>query len=904
MKTLFVTLCIGACICLSLTGLATAQTQMAASDKESLRVSKKKLTPSIQALRLRNESTFTFDGKLDDRIWRSAPTATGFTQREPHDGKPATEKTEAHIAYDDQYLFVGIKAYDSSKDSIAATLFRRDGSAYSDWVYVNIDSYNDNRTSFNFAVNPRGIRKDILTYNDTNEDIRWDAVWEAKTDIQDDGWSVEMKIPLSQIRFNTNHSVQTWGINFQRRIARKNEISFWSPTPQNASGLVSRYGNLTGIKNLENPDRLEIMPYASSSLTRAPGVSTDPFYNSNDFSGSIGADLKYGLTSDLTLTATINPDFGQVEADPATINLTAFETFFEEQRPFFLEGTDIFQFGRTETYNTFGNPLIFYSRRIGRQPQGQVSSAGIDANFVDSPDQTTIAGAAKVSGKTNSGLSIGLLNAFTTKENAVYIPSSGNQEENLTIEPPANYFVGRVKQDFNEGKTIFGGYASAVNRSIDAEYLKSDLHRSAYVAGLDFEHSWNDREWVLSGVLSGSQVNGSKEAITQTQTSSARYFNRIDAGYLSVDPARTSLSGYAGEFSFARYGGEHWRGSLTYSVVSPGYEVNDLGFENRADYHATSYLLMYRENSPAAPFRSYNFGLFANHAWNYGGERINNTYGFFSNIELTNLWNFHLNAGYGGSSYDDRLLRGGPLASSPTSHYYSGVISSDESQMISFSLGHFRGQNSSSEYERDVFMGLTIRPTSYIQINVRPSYNFEKDTDQYIQAVGDPLATATNNTRYVFSDIARKTLSTSFRLDWTFTPDISLQTYVRPFITSGDFTDYKEFTTPRKYEFAVYGKDRGTISIEDETYIVDPDGDGPADTFSFSEQDFNFRSIQTNAVFRWEYQPGATLYVVWQQDRSASILADNLNMRRDFSGLFDSEPTNVFLIKLSYWLGR
>jgi hypothetical protein len=895
----------GFLLCFCFLGVQALQAQESISDSSLSKSSKKgkSALPTVRAIRIEEPDAFTFDGKLNDPIWGRAPVATNFIQREPNDGKPASERTEAMIIYTDQALYVGIKAYDSSRDSIAATLFRKDGEAYSDWVYVNIDSYNDNRTSFSFAVNPKGVRKDVLTYNDDNEDIRWDAVWEAKTDIQDDGWTVEMKIPLSQLRFNANGSTQTWGINFQRRIARKEEIAFWSPTPQSAAGFVSRYGELVGIKNLEEPNRLEIAPYASTNLTRAPGESSNPFYNANDLSGSLGADIKYGLTSDFTLTATVNPDFGQVEADPAIINLTAYETFFEEQRPFFLEGTDIFQFGRTQTFNTYGNPLVFYSRRIGRQPAGLVSAAGIDADYVDAPDQTTIASAAKVSGKTQNGLSVGILNAFTTRENATYI-TPGNEEGSISIEPPSNYFVGRIKQDFDGGATVIGGYASAVNRFIGADYLESSLHKSAYVAGLDFEHSWNDRDWVLSGVVSGTQVNGTTEAIAQTQNSSARYYGRVDADYLSLDPDKTSLSGYAGELSLVRYGGEHWRGSLTYSVVSPGYEVNDLGFENRADYHATSYLVQYRETSPEAPFRFYNFNLYANHAWNYGGERIFNGYGFSSNFEFSNLWSVNLNAGYNGSSYDDRLLRGGPLALSPTSYYYSGVISTDNSRKISFTVGHLRSQSSETEgFERDVFLDMTIRPTSYIQITVSPNYNFQKDTDQYIRVVSDPTATETYQKRYVFSDISRKTLSTSFRLDWTFTPDMSLQTYVRPFITSGDFYNYKEFTTPREYDFAVYGQDRGTISDDNGIFTVDPDAAGPAEAFSFAERDFNFRSIQTNAVFRWEYKPGATLYLVWQQERSASAQLDNFRLSRDLNGLFDTEPTNVFLVKLSYWFG-
>ncbi len=859
--------------------------------------------PSLRAVKMNVHNEITLDGKLDEPIWQKAPVATDFIQREPHDGKPATEKTEVRIIYSGDAIYIGAWAYDSAMDSVAATLFRKDGDAYSDWFFVAIDSYNDNRTAFAFGVNPRGVRRDLLLYNDNNDDQRWDAVWEAETSLEDDAWIVEMRIPLSQLRFDARKIVQTWDINFLREIARKEEESFWAPTPQNKSGFVSLFGSLSGVADLKEPKRLEITPYTSGNLTRAPGNTANPFYNQNAWDGSLGADVKYGLSSDFTLTGTINPDFGQVEADPAVINLSAFETFFPERRPFFLEGTDIFEFGRTQTFNTFGNPLIFYSRRIGRQPQGNASVAHPNANFIDTPDQTTIAGAAKVSGKTDGGLSLGVLNAFTLRENAQFRTTT-NEDGRISVEPPANYFVGRMKQDLNEGRTIIGAYGSAVNRIIGEDYLENSLHNSAYIGGVDFEHSWNDREWILSGVVSGTSVNGTSEAILQTQRSSARYFNRVDADYLSVDPDKTSLNGYAGEFSFAKYGGEHWRGSLTYSTVSPGYEVNDIGFENRADYHSAHYSIMYRESSPDAEFlRLYNLWHFGGQSWNYGGDRINDWYNTGAFIEFKNLWSLNYNVNWWGNEFDDRVTRGGPLVRNPKGWNFNTNINSNQSKKISFNLGNFFRNDASGAYNRNFWSGITIRPATNIQLEVSPEISFSKSTGQYVTTVNDPLATDTFENRYVFADIDRTSLSTSFRLDWTFTPNLTLQTYVRPFISSGNYYNYKEFTEPSTYDFAVYGTDRGTIQRNDDTYTVDPDGDGPAGSFTFNEQDFNFKSIQTNAVFRWEYRPGSILYIVWQQDRSASTLHNNFRFSRDFNRLFDSQPTNVFLIKFSYWFG-
>lgn len=857
---------------------------------------------TLHALRIAADDKVILDGKLDEPLWRRASIATGFIQRAPQDGSPASEKTEVRLIYTDDVIYIGAKVFDSAVDSVAATLFRKDGDAYSDWFYVGIDSYNDNRTSFSFGVNPRGVRKDLLIYNNDREDTKWDAVWEASTGMQDDGWIVEMKIPLSQLRFNGKKINQQWGINFQREIARKGEVAFWSPTPQNSAGLVSNFGELKGIKNLPQPKRLEIKPYFSGKLTRAPKEVANPFYNRNDLFGSVGADVKYGITSDLTLTATINPDFGQVEADPAVINLSANEVYNPEQRSFFLEGSDIFEFGNVRAFSRIGNPYVFYSRRIGRRPQGRLSQAGLNPSHVDRPEFTTIASAAKLSGKTKNGLSVGVLNAFTLGESADYQLDS--QTGSMRIEPPTNYFVGRFKKDLNGDDAMIGAYGSAVNRVMGTGYLKDQLHESAYIAGMDFEQSWKDREWILSGTFSASSVSGRSESLQLTQQSSLRYYDRPDADYLSVDPTKTNLQGYAGSLAFGRFAGEHWLASASYSVVSPGYEVNDLGYGNRTDYQGAAYFLRYQENNPTGMFRSYNIAAVKYHLWNFGGDQIEDGYNLLGGAEFKNQWSLNLASGLDRKRLDDRLLRGGPLALTPLSYFGSAVLSTNDANKLSFEFGHLRGGDSEGGFERDLFVNMVYRPTSYIQVELKPNYNIQKTTTQYVDAISDPSAVDTYGKRYVFADLDQTTLSTSLRLDWTFSPIMSLQTYVRPYITSGNFENYKEFQTPRELDFEVYGEDTGSITKTANGYQVDPDGAGPANAFSIAEQDFNFRSVQTNAVFRWEYMPGSTLYVVWQQDRSAFANTGDFKLSRDMDGLLNAKPTNVFLVKLSYWFSR
>jgi hypothetical protein len=491
--------------------------------------------PKMQAYRIATDDQIQIDGQLSEQIWSQVQPASDFTQYMPVDGGTPTQKTEAYILYTDKYLYVGVMAFDSAPDSIAATLFRRDGNEYSDWFFVNIDSYNDGLTAFGFGINPRGVQKDIMYFNDVDEDVLWNAVWNSATQITDKGWSAEMQIPLSQLRFTSFNTVQEWGVNFERHIARNDEINYWAPVPRQEYGMVSWFGTLNEIQDLSRPLRLEIQPYVSGALTNdLTGNPENPFYSENAWDFRAGGDIKYGITSDITLTATINPDFGQVEADPAVINLTVFEQFFEERRPFFLEGVDIFNFGGTTSVNTFRTHQNFYSRRIGRQPfqpdegvQQVLGVAGSDTvtiDFESRPSVSTIAGAAKVSGKTRKGLSVGLLNAYTLQENAQFRDLSRGINGEYMIEPAANFLVSRFRQDLNDENAQVGGFLSAVNRNMKGNYLDDYIHNAAYQFGLDGQYFWGNRNWGVSGVFSGSQVSGSREAMIRTQTTSARYY--------------------------------------------------------------------------------------------------------------------------------------------------------------------------------------------------------------------------------------------------------------------------------------------------------------------------------------------------------------------------------------------
>ncbi|HUG00526.1 MAG TPA: DUF5916 domain-containing protein [Longimicrobiales bacterium] len=842
------------------------------------------------------------DGVLDEAAWADAPAASGFVQNQPRPGEPASQRTEARVLFDGEALYVGVRLFDDDPGAIASQLTRRDQtSGYSDWAGVIIDSYFDRRTAFAFYVNPKGVRRDLYIFNDSDDDEGWDPVWEAAAMVDGEGWSAEMRIPLSQLRFSATAEGQEvrWGINFYREIAREDEESYWSPVLPEEDGFVSRAGTLEGLPRLDPPRRLEIEPYTSASLTRAPGNGANPFYERNDAGASIGADVNWGVTPDLTLSATINPDFGQVEVDPAVVNLSAFETFFPEKRPFFLEGVDIFNsFGSTRTYNNFGGQDVFFSRRIGREPQRGVP----DASFADVPAQTTIATAAKLSGKTSGGWSIGVLDAVTLEETASFVDEDGAFGE-TPVEPTTNYFVGRVRKDVRAGNTVVGGIVTATNRAMDGDLFGPLMHSDAYFGGLDFEHAWNDREWTLSGYVGGSYVRGSEEALLRTQTASARYYQRPDADHVELDSTRTSLSGYVGAFSLAKTGGEHWLASATLREASPGLELNDLGFMSQTDQRAISTLVLYRENDPGRLFREWDIGLFQNWAWTTGNEKRFEGYGFFAEGTLNSFWYVELDGSYSGASYSPFLTRGGPLMEVVPQWNLELEFETDRRKPISFHAGAFYREDEADEYDKVLFGGVLARPGPNVQIRFDPSLVFERDADQFVTARVDPLAASTFGTRYVFADVEGTRLTLNTRVDWTFAPDLSLQLFVQPLISANEFSNYKEFREPRTFDFDVYGEDRGTLTRSDGMLTVDPDGDGPAESFSFGERTFNFRSIRANAVLRWEYRPGSELFIVWQHLRSDSGPEADFDLNRDFDSLFEAEGTNVVVIKGTYWLG-
>jgi hypothetical protein len=851
----------------------------------------------------------TIDGRLDEAAWRSAPVATDFVQQRPNPGAPATERTEARVLYDDDAVYIGMWLYTDDPSGIATAIARRDYTGYSDWAQVMIDSHHDRRTAFRFAVNPSGVQKDALEYDDgRGEDVSWDAVWQAAAHTDSSGWTAEFRIPLSQLRFTTrSHGSdgsaapgQTWGIDFLRDIARLNERDYWAPLPADGSRMVSVFGDLTGLTGLSAPRRLEVLPYTLASVTNAPAVPNDPFFHQNDVNTKLGADLKYGLTGDLTLTATVNPDFGQVEADPSVVNLTAFETFFPEKRPFFVEGSDLFEFDIGFPFNdpsfNFGNDRPFYSRRIGRAPQGGAPDSAV---FVDSPEASTILGAVKLSGKTARGWTLGFMDALTKRERADYTGPSGN-EFSTPIEPLTNYAVARVRKDFRQGESSVGGIFTAADRSIDGTTL-SFLPEHAYTAGLDGLHRFGGGNYQFNGSVLGSYVRGDPTAISLVQSSAGHYYQRPDASYIDFDPARTSLGGYAASVDLEKIAGGHWRWEVAGHARSPGFDMNDIGFEQSTDWLLEGALLQYVDFQPGKHVR--NWDLYALHlaGWSFGGERRTTNLGIGGNVTLLNNWGGYFNAVHQFSALSIDALRGGPALITPAYDALSFGINSDPRKPVNVQLfGSVEYENETARRSFYVEPDLSIRPSGRFEFTVGPFVQWNRNPWQYVAQLP-----ALGSTRYLFGRIDQTTAALTLRARFSLTPTLSFQFYGEPFISAGDYSEFKDVAEPRaeRFDDRFHTFTQSELSYDGSTgvYGVDLDADGASD-MQFGNPDFNFKQFRSTAVVRWEYRPGSTLFVVWSQGRSQFAPTGNFELGHDTRDLFNAPATNIFLVKFNYWL--
>jgi hypothetical protein len=834
------------------------------------------------------------DGVFDDSIWMEGDWAGDFTQLEPYADRPPSQQTEFKVAFDDMNLYIAVRALDTSPDSITSRMSRRDNGD-GDMVFVMFDSYHDFRTGFLFGVSSAGVRFDVInTNNGESEDPTWDPIWQAKARIQEWGWGAEMKIPFTQLRFNKN-SKDVWGFEVARQVFRENELSLWHPIPRNAPGLVHALGELDGLQEIEPRKQFDLTPYGVASLKSYEPEEGNPYATGSDPKFNIGLDGKIGVTNNLTLDFTINPDFGQVEADPSEVNLTAFETFFEEKRPFFIEGNNITSFNVGLGDGDVGNDNLFYSRRIGRRPQGYPSLE--DGEYTSIPISTRILGAAKLTGKTEKGLSVGILEALTADTRAT-IDNAG-VERKETVEPLTNFSLARVQKDFNNGNAIIGGAVTSTIRRLDGTNMEY-LHQNATSAGLDFTQYLKDRNYMLKAAVYMSNVQGSAEAISETQLSSARYFQRPDADYVEFDPNRTSLSGTGGKLEFGKIGGK-WNFLFMNVIKSPGLELNDMGYMQQADQLLSVLWTGYNFTDPFSIFRRLNLNNDVFMIFNFGGEMGGVGYEYNVNANFKNLWNGGVGGGFNFLQVSDRMLRGGPSIDLPNNIRFNYRLMSDDTKKIS--AGFFGNNNWGAEqyYRRGSYtLSMTIRPLNTLSITLNPSYSINNQELQYVAQ-----QEMNGQARYIFGTIDQKVLSMSLRINYNITPDLTIQYWGQPFTASGAYEEFKMITDPKAAAFAdryhVYTTDQ--ISLADNTYEIDEDGDMNVD-YRFDNPDFTVNEWLSNLVIRWEFMPGSTAYLVWSQTRNYYIQNGEFGIWDNMDNLFTvDKPTNTFLVKFSYRFG-
>lgn len=836
------------------------------------------------------------DGKLDDIAWLQGSWQGNFIQHEPYNNSEPSQKTEFKILYDDNHIYVAIRAFDSAPDSIVQRLTRRDNMD-GDIVGIGFDSYFDQRTAFLFLVNAAGVKIDLINSNDgQTEDPTWDPIWFVKTSVDEQGWSAEMQIPLSELRFAKNIE-HTWGLQVARIIFRKQEMSLWQHIPKDAPGFVHQFGLLKGIDGVEPKRLAEVSPYTVVQAETFKRQVGNPFADGNSSKFSGGIDGKIGITNDLTVNFTINPDFGQVEADPSEVNLTAHETYFQEKRPFFIEGRNIYNFNLMSGDGDHSSENLFYSRRIGRVPQHYPTLSS--NQYIDYPGNTSILGALKLSGKTNSGWSIGILESVTNRERAE-IDFMGDRSYK-TVEPLTNYFVSRVQKDFDKGNTIIGAMLTATNRNLNDSSLYF-LHRSAYTAGLDFKHSWKDKTYSIGLKTFFSHVAGEEEAILRTQTSSVRYFQRPDATHLSVDPTRRSLSGHGGTFEFMKAGNGRINYASFLNWKSPGLELNDIGYVRNTDEIFHVIWVGYRIWDPFSIFRRLNFNFNLWNGFDFGGIHLYKGGNINLNTQFTNYWSFGTGINYQGKSISKNSLRGGPSLKLPdgVSNWLS--LSSDSRKKVSIGLS---GNNfwSFENHVRSQSYAVTVsyRPVDVLSVSLRPSFSYNQPELQYVTR-----RSYEGNARYIQASLDQKTYSLTLRLNYSITPDFSIQYYGAPFFSTGKYTNFKYITNPHADEyterFALYGNDQIALNPSDNRYYIDENRDGTPD-YNFAKPDFNAMFLNSNLVARWEYRPGSVVFLVWSQGRSQYDTNGEFMMHRDFSDIFEIHPHNVFLIKFSYRFG-
>lgn len=832
------------------------------------------------------------DGLLDEAAWTAAVPITDFVEKVPVEGADPKVRTEVRIMYDDDALYVGARLRRPDPANIPVPVTRRDGSSNAELLVLSFDTYADRRTAYSFSISSGGVRGDYYHGQDSQSDrqYEYDPIWTARARVDSLGWTAEMRIPFSQLRFGARD--RSWGLEIQRAIPDQNMDLYWVmiPRAQDQSGWSSFFGELAGIEGIRTGRGVELVPYVAGDLTiRGNRDPANPF--DQRFVGRAGADLKAGL-GNLTLDATVNPDFGQVEADPAEVNLTAFETVFEEKRPFFIEGNEILT-GRAASF--LGRPTYFYTRRIGATPRGTIAG-----DYVDLPRNTTILGAGKVTGRLPSRLSVGVLAAVTAREYGRGFDAASGTLSRAAVEAPAGFGVLRLQQEVGRQQSTLGMVLTTVHRGLgEAGGLDTRLARDAVTGGVDWRLRFEQGKYELTGWAGFSSVSGESGAIDRIQRTSAHYYQRPDAGYLRYDSLRTMLSGYTASIRADKNAGKLTLWGMQVGVKSPGFEINDVGQLSRADAIDANADLQLRDARPNRVLRYLQVGHAVVGQWDFGGERQILRFSHNTNVLFRNYWGAGFRALYSPRAMSNTLTRGGPYMEAPSLWQVGGSLSGNQSARTTWSSSGTWQQDELGASGLTLSGRITTRPSARWEASLTPRWVRVVNPRQFIRQLPGGSA-AMFGRRYLFAFIELRTISTQFRLNYSFTPNLTVQAYAEPFVSSGRFYDFGELAAARHIDLRQYGEAPGTtITGTDEGVYTVTDGSA---TFTFASPDFHVLSFRSNVVVRWEWLAGSTFFLIWQQNRARQALAGVDARPGDLVDTFGAPGDNFFAVKLSYWL--
>ena len=836
------------------------------------------------------------DGRLDEDFWmKQGEWSDRFVQIIPYERKIPASPTRVKLFYDNKYIYVGVYCKDSHPEKMIRFIGNRDDNSMGDLISVAFDTYHDYRAAPEFNINLGGNKTDLVVTDKLNVNLSWNAVWEGKThiDMADSSWTAELRIPFSQLRYNKLSDDGIWGLHVRRIIRRNNEVQNWSMIPLKNNGHVFSFGEMHGMTDLPKPRGIEFLPYVMGKYRNEPKIPGSPYQKGHSWGGNIGLDAKFAL-SDFTLDLTVNPDYGQVELDPSVMNLTAYETFYDEKRPFFLEGKHILDFAN-------GSDMMFYTRRIGAAPS--YTPLGIDNinSFADSKDNVPIIGALKLTGTNRHGVTLGVVQSVTARSSAK-VTRSGMEDVEV-VEPLTNYTVARVQKNW-KGNSLLGGMLTSVNRALDQPYLEDFMVRNAFTAGVDFTQYFNNRLYYIDVKGMFSSLNGSKEAITVLQTNPVHYYQRESAaGYLGVDPERRSLNGTGGYVKAGRKGNAKWAFSETFSWSSPGFDLNDMGYMKETDNRTNETEVAYRQTDIWKHFRYNAFTLTQKNQWNYGGTPFSNDAALRWQSMTMNRYEMDMKETFVWNRLDSRMLRGGPDMRLNPYFQTSVKVNTDKAQRMMFML-KYEGNHNLDGYNRfnTLSPSLTFRLGNHVYLSGQVDYAWNTDNMQYVGTLKSSAASSAQDDPsliYLMGHMDQKTYGVTMRLQVNVTPDISIQFYGSPFTSTAKFSDFKEAADTKSHtydkRFHIFSGDE--LNYADGTYHIKSEGREA----SFKNPDFSFNEFRSNLVARWEYLPGSTLYFVWEHRMSNQESRKIDGWGSNLDRMFGLPATNTFMLKMNYW---